>query len=282
MKDFIIDVTEQDFQEEVVEESRRRPVVVDFWAAWCGPCRTLGPMLERLAEEGAGRWRLVKVDVDANPRLAQAFQVRGIPAVKAVRDGEIVSEFTGAIPESQIRGWLQAFVPGEEADAVEEGREAEERGEREEARGAYLRALEIRPRQGDALFALARLEAAEGRAEEAERHLDMIMPDDASRLEKEIAALRLELAGGGLEEARKRVEEAPGDLEAKVHLGRALAASHDYEPALEVLLEVVRASPKVGPGEEARLAMLDVFGAVGARSELADRYRSLMAAELYK
>ncbi|HVF21363.1 MAG TPA: tetratricopeptide repeat protein [Mycobacteriales bacterium] len=107
----VLDVTEASFGVDVVERSRQVPVVVDLWAEWCAPCRQLGPVLEKLAVEAAGAWVLAKVDVDANPRLAQALGVQGIPAVKAVVDGELVAEFTGALPEAQIRAWLAQLVP---------------------------------------------------------------------------------------------------------------------------------------------------------------------------
>ena len=107
----VLDVTEASFGVDVVERSRQVPVVVDLWAEWCAPCRQLGPVLEKLAVEAAGAWVLAKVDVDANPRLAQALQVQGIPAVKAVINGELVAEFTGALPEAQIRAWLAQLVP---------------------------------------------------------------------------------------------------------------------------------------------------------------------------
>src|SRR4051794_4129443 len=106
----VIDVTEATFQTEVVERSRTVPVVLDFWASWCGPCKQLSPILERLAAADGGAWVLAKVDCDTNPRLAQAAGVQGIPAVKAVVDGALVSEFTGAQPEQQVRGWLDQLL----------------------------------------------------------------------------------------------------------------------------------------------------------------------------
>lgn len=282
MQNFVMDATEQTFDEDVIAASHRLPVVVDFWAPWCGPCRILGPLLDGLAEEGAGAWRLVKVNVDENPNLSTAWQVRGIPAVKAFRHGKVIDEFVGMQPEAHIRSWLDGFVPGPADEAVREAEAFVEEGKEAEARQAYERALSLRPRHGDALLGLARLEAAEGQSEQAKRHLDMILPDDADRLEQEIASLRLSLASGDLGEAERRAQAAPDDLPAQVEWGKALAASGKHEQALDVLFSVVQRSPRQGAGEDARQAMLEIFSVVGARSALSDRFRSRLATELYK
>ncbi|HLV61517.1 MAG TPA: tetratricopeptide repeat protein [Fredinandcohnia sp.] len=278
----IIDATDASFQADVIEESFRRPVVIDFWAAWCAPCRALGPLLERLAEEAGGAFLLAKVNVDENPALARAFHVRGIPAVHAVRNGKVVDAFTGALPEFHVRKWLEGILPGPEDALLAQAAELQAQGKVEEAEALYEKVLETRPRDGDAHFQLARILAARGEIDAAERHLGLILPDDAERLEKEIATLRLKMAGDGLEEAERAVAKDPEDREARLRLGKALAAAEQYERALDVFLEVLRGGPRDEIGEAARAAMVEIFGAVGTRSELADRYRSLMAAELYR
>ncbi len=281
----VIEVDERTFGAQVVAESRRRPVVVDFWAAWCAPCRMLGPVLEKLAEEYGGRFLLAKLDTDQNQALAREFEITGIPAVKAFVDGRVEEEFTGALPEREVRRWLERFVPGPADELAEKGARALSEGMTAEAEQAFTRALELKPGHGPSLLALAQLAIDRGEAKEAGALLDRLSPDDRTRLAPQVASVRLKLrtaSAGSLEEARANARERPGDLELQVELGRALGSAGRHEEALETLLGVVRQVRREGAGERARQAMLDVFEAAGSRSELSDEYRSRLAAELYR
>lgn len=115
----VTEVTDQTFLDAVVERSKEVPVVVDFWAAWCGPCRALTPILHKLADEAAGTWELATIDVDQNPVVSQGFRIQGIPAVRAFKGGEMVAQFNGALPESHVRDWLKGFLPVPDTDTTE-------------------------------------------------------------------------------------------------------------------------------------------------------------------
>jgi putative thioredoxin len=276
---FVQDVTDEGFEKEVVLRSHQVPVVVDFWAAWCGPCRVLGPTLEKLANEAGGKFLLAKIDVDRNPRYAQAFGVRGIPAVLGFRNGKRVSEFTGALPEAAVREFLRKVLPSEADDLV-----ARAEGEPERAESLYREALALDPGHAGAAVALAEILLARGETKDAGALAGSVpatgaLGERAERLLSEIK-LRENLPAASESELRRRIEQSgdPGPL--LLDLGRLLAAEKRFEEALEILLQAAKRSRALAEGE-AKEAMVEIFRVIGVRSPLADEYRTKLTRVLY-
>jgi putative thioredoxin len=266
----IRDVDEASFTEVVLEGSATRPVVVDFWAAWCAPCRQLAPLLEAAAERWAGEVDVVKVDVDANPRLAQAMRIQGIPAVKAFAGGRVVAELTGLQPAAVVEQLFAAVAPSPADRLV-----AAAQGDPDGAEGRYREALAIEPDHPGAALGLAGLRAAEGDPAGALEVLARARP--TGEVQQRIAALRLAAEGDGeLGELRARADS--GDDAARVPLGRALAAAGRHDEAIEVLLAAV-AVPALR--EEARTALLEVFTVLGADDPRVRAARPRLAAALF-
>lgn len=276
-----LDVNASTFHRDVVERSRSVPVLVDFWAPWCGPCRTLGPILERLARDAGGAWELVKVNTDENQGLARQFGIQGIPAVKAFVDGKVVDEFVGALPESQIRAFLGRVVPDEVAVRARDARAAAERGDTATAERLYREVLSKDPTQPDALLFQAQSALAAGDRDAARAALARLAPRDRDARARDLARLELALEAPPLDEARAAVLAAPDDPAARYALATALAGSGDAAEALEILLDLVKKHRAWGD-DAARKRMLQVFDLVGIRSPLADEYRSRLAMELFK
>jgi putative thioredoxin len=250
----VFDATDADFQQRVLERSRELPVVVDFWAEWCGPCRALGPALEQAVAARSGRVELAKVDTEANPRLVTQFGIRGIPAVKAFRDGRVESEFTGAIPPAQIESFLDALLPSEAEElAAQAAVDGDEQGLR--------RALELDPRHAAAAAALARLLLARGEAEEA-----LAVAEPAAATDFVAAGLaaraKLELAG-----------DAPGDAFEMWDAG-------EHEPALDRLQDAVASSTDPERRDELRTVMVGLFTELGATDPLVQKHRRQLAMQL--
>lgn len=280
----ILDATDETFSREVVDASHERPVVVDFWAPWCGPCRTLGPLLDRLAEEHAGAFRLVKVNIDENPRTASSFGIRSIPFVIAFRDGEPVLEFVGAQPESAVRQFLSRVLPDEIDLRAAEGDRLFAAGDVAGAEASYRAALGERPGHGRAGIGFARILADRAENAAALEVLDRLQP--RGKESQEIERLRAELRiGGGNEgdvaELRRKVADHPDDLAARIELGRALASAHQYDEAFASFLDVVRRDPQFDDAA-ARKAMLDLFTLLGREDPLVDRYQRELAQALYR
>ena len=268
------DVTDATFEDDVVRASHDRPVVVDFWAAWCGPCRQLSPMLEAAAARWAGDVDVVKVDVDQAPGLAGTYGVQGIPAVKAFRDGAVVAEFVGAQPQTVVERFFVALAPSQADRLVARARASAEPVERERLLRAALDA--DRGHHG-ATVALAGLLADRGAAEEA-RALLAAVPTTG---EAASLAARLNLAKAAVDEADLdglRAAADAGDARARLDLGRALAAAGVYEEALGHLVEAARRAPT---REEARDAALEVFRLLGDDDERVRGFRPRLAAALF-
>lgn len=285
MSAWIVDVGDEDFEREVLARSDQVPVVVDFWAPWCQPCRQLGPILERLAEEHAGAFVLARVNTEEAPGLAQAFQIRSIPAVKAIRERGLVGAFEGAQPESVVRRFLASILPTEADRLATEGDARAAAGDAAGAAERWDAALVLDPRQTGALLGRARQREAEGDAAGALALLERIDPGTRASAEAErlAAGIRTRLAAGGADEAelRGRIEAGPDELAARLALGRLQAAEGRHAEALETLLEAVRRDPSYQDGA-ARLAMLDEFTTLGADHPLTLEYRSALARVLFR
>jgi putative thioredoxin len=281
---WIRDVGDADFEREVIETSRSTPVVVDFWAPWCGPCRTLAPILERLAEEHAGAFRLARVNVDQAPRSARRYAVRAIPAVVGLRGGEVAARFEGAQPERAVREFLRALLPAEADRLAREGDELAAAGHANAAEERYREALASEPGHEGAALGLAPLLAERGQTGEALALLEGVAAGGwrAAEAERLAAALRTRAEGqGDAAELRRRLEARPDDLGARLSLGRALAAQGRAEEALLELLGVVERDPRFAD-EAARKSMLDLFAVLGPDHPLTGRFRRELARALYR
>ncbi|MEZ6188870.1 MAG: thioredoxin [Planctomycetota bacterium] len=284
MSDHVVDVTELNFEREVIERSLTTPVVLDFWAPWCGPCKLLGPMLEQLAEERQGAFVLAKVDVDEAPGIAAAFGIQSVPMVVAMKDGRPVSSFVGAQPKPELIRFLDALLPSAVDEAAEQ-LASQEAQDPSAAEARYQELLAEDPRHEAASVGLARLLINRGEHTAAQ---DLLEPlgegkeegDEIARLKALIAlhARAQDLAPRA--ELEAAVAKDPKDREALFALGCALAAAGEFEPALERLIAAARRN-KAFAKETVAPAMVEVFHAVGQRSDLADTYRDLLAMVLF-
>jgi putative thioredoxin len=250
INDLVMDVTEETFQTAVIERSREVPVVVDFWAEWCGPCRQLGPVIERGIAARAGKVELAKVDVDANQGLAQTYGIQSIPAVKAFRDGRVAAEFVGAQPPVAVEKFLDSLVPSEADDLVALGDEA-----------SLRRAVELEPARPDAAVPLARILHDRGDA------------DGALALLREVPG---SFAADGLA-ARIALEQAGVGEDLEVAFA-ALDRS-DHERALDLLIGALPSAD--GARDEIRRVVVGILDELGVEHPLARESRRRLAAALY-
>lgn len=278
------DVSLADFEAKVLAVSHDVPVVVDFWAPWCQPCRILKPILEKLAAEYAGKFILAKINSDENQELAQRYGVRGIPAVKAFVDGQMVDEFTGALPEAQIREFLGRLIPSPAEPLRREALALAAAGDNAGARRKLAEAINLDPASDTAYLDFIQLSLDAGDADalaEARELLDVVA--DRARDQDRVASLRarLQLASGGsgadTAALRARLDADPDDHDARLQLANALALQQDYRAALETLLDLVRRDRKWND-EAGRKGMLNLFTLLAAQPQYDDLVREFRIA----
>jgi putative thioredoxin len=259
----VIDVTDGDFMERVVGGSRKRPVLVDFWADWCGPCKQLSPVLERLADEMKGQFLLAKMDVDRNQYTASQFRIQSIPNVWAFVDGRPVDQFIGAMPEPAVREFIARLLPTEADRDAAEASEAAQSGDVEAAERRYREALDRDPNNREARLGLGRILLERGELGEAREVISPVVPD--AEAERMLSAIRV----------AKWAEEADGPLAGPKHM----AAEGWWREAMDALLGAVRYSPD--DRDAAREAMVDIFAVLGDDDPLTRDYRGKLASALF-
>jgi putative thioredoxin len=267
-----MDVTSATFERDVLEASASAPVVVDFWAPWCAPCRALTPVLEKLELEFAGRFRLAKVNSDENQDLAATFGVRSIPMVMGFRDGRPVAQFLGAQPESQVRAFIEGLLPSpSEVERLKGGETA------------LRKALELDPRNDLARLDLAELLIQDKLPDEAERLLDEVQDNaelDARRDALRAAAGFSRPGAASERELKTRLAANPDDPETLYALAQLYAAARRYREAMEALLAIVRKDKNWHDGA-ARKQLLNLFTLAGDQPDLVSEYRRKLATALY-
>jgi putative thioredoxin len=281
---WIIEASAETFQIDVVDRSGELPVVVDFWAAWCQPCQMLGPILEKLAVEYDGKFLLVKAETERVPQIAEQFGVQSIPAVYALRDGQLVDMFVGLLPEPQIRAWLDRLLPSP-AEMLVVAARALEATNPAAAEEHYREAMLLTPSLPAATIGLAALLLTQDRTDEARALVDQLeargfLEPEAQRLKSQLALSLHGQSAGSLETCRTAAAAEPDNLELQLKLAESLAAAAQYEEALQVALALVESGRKQFV-EPARKVMVDIFHLLPADSELTTNYRRRLSTALY-
>lgn len=275
----IIDVTAENFTA-VVERSMQVPVLVDFWAAWCQPCKALLPIVEKLAAEYQGRFLLAKVNIDEQQALASQFGVRSVPTVKLIRDGRIVDEFSGALPESQVRAFLDKHMEQPADKYLNAAQQAWESGDAAQAETILRQVMQAMPEEKRAHLMLAELLAIGGNTDEAGQLLASLPADVALSPQAEALRARLTFAAAAagapdIDALQQILTANPKDSQARHQLAARLVLAGDIEGALEQLLELLRRDRTWGD-DAGRKGMLQIFDLLGGQGDLVHRYRRLM------
>ena len=277
----IFEASEADFSETVVERSRTIPVVVDFWAEWCAPCRMLGPILEEMVQEYGGKIALAKVDVDSNQSLAGRYGIQGIPAVKIFSGGEIVGEFVGALPPDQIREKIEAILPDEKSRLIEEANHFLAGGRWEDAEKIYSRILALDSGQPSANLGMGMIAYHQGRFDEAEGYLKQVSSDTPGYEEVPPMLARIYFEKHqtpDLNEITSTLKDNPDDCSALFSLAILYAKGGEYERALDTLLQVMKIERDFedGAAREAYLKIIEIIGRLSSEGKKYERELSML------
>ncbi len=280
------DSTLATFENDVIVASQQAPVLVDFWAPWCGPCKTLGPMLEKLEAEYNGAFRLVKINSDENPELAQHFNIRSIPFVVAFVDGQPIDQFVGVLPESQLRAFIDNLMPNPADSERRAAFVALDEGRRNDAYGHLQTALALDPGYDDVRLDRIELLIEDNLIDDARVELERVSPKVAQGIDSRYNAIKTQLDAVEViaelpppEELSSKIERDPADLEARFDLANWLIAEKRYEPALEQLFEIVLRD-RTFKDDVGRKTMLSVFDLASSRPELVSAWRRKLSAAL--
>jgi putative thioredoxin len=271
---YIIDVTEADFEYEVIQYSQQTPVVVDFWADWCIPCKTLSPLLMKLTKESQGDFRLAKLDVDENPKIAQRFNVRGLPAVKGFRNGMVVAEFTGNPPEPQVRRFINELIPGPSDLQLEKGESLLLLEEWDRAETAFRQVLEEHRRHPGALLGLTKCLLAQGKGRDALKILDHFPASREFSSAQQLRPLATALT------QREKLSESEVLTDITYSRALHLISRGNLAAAMDGLLGVLKEEKRYRNGE-ARQVMISIFEILGNENDLTRQYRAELASILY-
>ncbi len=283
---FVRNVTAETFQQEVIEASFQQPVLVDFWAEWCNPCQMLVPVLTKLAEEYQGAFILAKVNTDEQRELAAQAGVRSLPTVKLFVDGQIVNEFMGALPEAEVRKFLEPYLQGGAANEVlEAAQQAFDAGRDEEGLEILNQALAEDPENATLKFNIARISANRGDYDSAQALLDSLPPEERDKDEVRELQAQIRLAKeleniGDPNELKQRIEQNPDDLDAQLKMSHYLTAQGQYEAAMELLLNIMKKDRSFGD-DAGRKGLLDLFELLGADHPLTKTWRRKMFSLLH-
>ena len=282
---YILNVTAEDFQASVIDNSFKQPVLLDFWAEWCNPCQVLLPILSKLAEEYKGAFILAKINSDEQGELAAQAGVRSLPTVKLVIDGQIVNEFMGALPESEIRKFLEPYIQTESDNILDEAMQAYQQGREQDALDMLNQALAEDPQNAKLKINIAKLVANQGDHDSASALLDTLSEEDAEQAEVKELKAQLKLVNqlkeaGDPNQLKQRLEQDPDDLDAMLKLSNFMTASGDYQQAMELLMKIM-IKDRAFEGGAARQGLIDIFDMLGHENELVKTYRRKMFSMLH-